>query len=160
AQTARGFARHWGIAWSATKPSAGRAATTDRRSRASGSTRSAGSSIPWRATSISRNGKSCSWKSCRPRRRSSSMRALRERRNRLWFAPAPPGNLGFCRALFFGLTLLLYLNHDFSAWADVSSAFWMPTWFFRNLHVPVLSREQLVLLQIVWKAALGLSCLG
>jgi hypothetical protein len=88
------------------------------------------------------------------------MRWLRERWGRFWFEPAPPTDLGACRALFYGALLLLYLDRDFSAWGEVSLVFWMPTTFFRILHLPVLSPDALVVLQVIWKAALGLSCLG
>lgn len=88
------------------------------------------------------------------------MKALREGWNRFWFEPASPVNLGICRALFFGLILLLYWDYDFSPWASVGGVLRMPTLFFRTFHVPVLSREQLIVLQVVWKAALGLSCIG
>jgi len=84
----------------------------------------------------------------------------RERWMSFWFEPARPTTLGFCRALFYGAFFLYYLPQDFSAWAGVSDAFWMPIFLFKRLHVPVLSGALLAVLQGLWKLALGLSCIG
>jgi hypothetical protein len=67
------------------------------------------------------------------------MRALRERWHRYWFDAEAPDNLGLCRALFYGLILLLYLDVSWSEWADVSRVFWEPITLFKCLHIPVLS---------------------
>jgi hypothetical protein len=77
-----------------------------------------------------------------------------------WFEPVSPVNLGLCRVLFFGAIFLFHLGHDYSAWAGVSPVFWEPVFLFRFFHLPVFSREVLSLLQLCWKAALALSCLG
>src|SRR5438034_6053812 len=88
------------------------------------------------------------------------MLRLRERWMRFWFEPASPRNLGICRALFFGALLFFYLRRDFSAWAEVSNVFWLPIWLFRRFHLPLLSEDRLAIVQVVWKVALGLSCIG
>lgn len=79
---------------------------------------------------------------------------------RFWFEPAEPANLGICRMIFFGMLFLFYLPDDFSAWAEVSDVFWMPITLFRHLHLPVLSGNELIAIQVTWKVALGLSCIG
>jgi hypothetical protein len=86
--------------------------------------------------------------------------SLRELWKRFWFEHATPLNLGSCRALFFGALFLFYLPNDFSAWAGVESAFWKPIWLFSCLHLPVLSKNLLVIILVLWKLALGLSCIG
>ena len=85
---------------------------------------------------------------------------MRERWTHFWFEPTAPTNLGMCRALFFGAFFLFYLAQDFSAWGEVSRDFWMPTWFFKTLHLFVLPAVVLDPMQAVWKLALALSCLG
>lgn len=85
---------------------------------------------------------------------------LSNRWRHFWFEPTSPVNLGLCRVLFFGLIFLWYLTYDFSLWAEVSGVFWRPTWLFERLHLPVLSKDLLVIIQVVWKVALGFSCLG
>ncbi len=77
-----------------------------------------------------------------------------------WFEPATPYNLGFCRALFYGALFLFYMQMDFSAWAEVDTIFWKPIWLFSHFHIPVISENLIVIIQFVWKAALGLSCIG
>jgi uncharacterized membrane protein YphA (DoxX/SURF4 family) len=88
------------------------------------------------------------------------VRRARARWKRFWFEPAAPVNLGICRWLFFGALLLLYRRRDFSAWAEVSDAFWMPIWLFETLHLPALSADALATLQLSWRLALALSCVG
>ncbi len=56
--------------------------------------------------------------------------------------------------------LLFYLQIDFSDWADVDKFFWKPIWLFKHFRLPVFSKDQLVIIQFIWKAALGLSCIG
>ncbi len=85
---------------------------------------------------------------------------LREHWRHFWFEPATPFNLSFCRILFFGSMLLFYLQIDFSDWAEVDKFFWKPIWLFKHFHLFVLSKDQLVIIQFIWKAALGLSCIG
>jgi hypothetical protein len=79
---------------------------------------------------------------------------------RFWFAPAPPGDLGLARALFFGGLLLIYAGTDFSAWGTVSPAFWMPLPFFEAMHLRPLGREGLAIVQAVWRLALLASAVG
>jgi hypothetical protein len=88
------------------------------------------------------------------------MRWLHSRWRHFWFEPTPPVNLGICRALCYGGLFLSFLGHDFSAWAEVSGVFWQPIWLLRRLHLPMLPGEMLDLLQLLWKAALGLCCIG
>lgn len=77
-----------------------------------------------------------------------------------WFAPTAPTNLAIARAVFFGLLSLLYLPYDFSGWAEVDAVFWMPTWSFAVLRLPVLDAGTLRVLQAIWKVALACACLG
>jgi len=88
------------------------------------------------------------------------MRALRDRWQRFWFAPAAPDNLGICRALFYALILLLYADVSWSDWSQVSPVFWEPIALFRRLHVPVLGGPALVTLGVLWKLALLGAALG
>jgi hypothetical protein len=88
------------------------------------------------------------------------MQSLLECWRHFWFEPASPFNLGFCRVLFFGALFLFYLPSDFSVWAGVESVFWKPIWLFSRFHLPVLSTDILVIIQVLWKLALGLSCIG
>ena len=93
-------------------------------------------------------------------RRSAVKPAWRERWMRFWFEPTEPTNLGISRVLFFGALFFYFLLQDFSRWGGVSEVFWMPTAFFKGLHLPLLSPAQIFFLQTVWKIALLLSCLG
>lgn len=86
--------------------------------------------------------------------------AWRERWMRFWFEPASPTNLGVCRMLFFTATLWQYGPVDFSVWAAVSDAFWLPVPLFRDLHLAVAPAGVLQALQIVWKASLVLAAIG
>jgi hypothetical protein len=79
---------------------------------------------------------------------------------RFWFEPESPSNLGLCRALFYGLILMLYLFDDVSAWGGVSKGFWFPTPFFQKLGVPVLGESALLAMDCVWKLALAAACVG
>ena len=79
---------------------------------------------------------------------------------RFWFAPVQATDLGIARAVFFTVTLALYAGEDFSQWASVSNAFWMPIWIFRHLHLHVASHSTLVVLQFAWKMALLGGALG
>lgn len=93
-------------------------------------------------------------------RTSKIMRVVRARWQNFWFEPAQPDNLGLCRALFFAGLFLLYLQQDFSAWSEVGDVFWKPIPVFESLHIPVLPGVWIIVLQNLWKIALGLSCLG
>jgi hypothetical protein len=86
--------------------------------------------------------------------------SLHEEWRRFWFEPSTSFNLAFCRVLFFGLMFLYYLDTDFSAWAEIDKFFLKPIWLFRQFHLPLLTKDQLEIVQIAWKAALGLSCIG
>jgi hypothetical protein len=88
------------------------------------------------------------------------LRALRKRWTRFFFEPAEPSNLGLCRILFFGALFLFYLPQGFGAWGEVSDVFWMPITLFRIFHLPLLSGQLLVTLQLIWKVSLALSCVG
>jgi len=88
------------------------------------------------------------------------MEWLRMKWDRLWFEPAPPQNLGLCRVIFFGAVLLFYLPKDFSGWATVAEVFWRPLALFRWLHLKTFSQEHLEIMQLAWKTALALSCIG
>lgn len=93
---------------------------------------------------------------------------VRERWNSFWFEPSSPANLGFCRAVFYGALFFYFLPQDFSSWAEVSPAFWYPLWLFDGrlslpglaATYPALSGNLLTAMQVGWKLALGLSCLG
>src|SRR6266516_1304002 len=91
---------------------------------------------------------------------SHTMLRLGEQWRYFWFEPVSSANLGFCRVLFFGALFLLYLPQDFAAWAKVSNVYWNPIWLFNLLNPPVLSGDLLVIIQIIWKVTLGLSCIG
>src|SRR5437762_3209417 len=88
------------------------------------------------------------------------MRGVSARWGHFWFEPTSPTNLGLCRVLFFGALFLIHLPDDLSAWASVSHVFWQPIWPFQRFHLPLLPGELLAILQVGWKAALGLSCIG
>jgi hypothetical protein len=88
------------------------------------------------------------------------MRALRERWHRYWFDAEAPDNLGLCRALFYGLILLLYLDVSWSEWAEVSRVFWEPITLFKRLHIPVLGPAALTWVGVMWKVSLLASALG
>jgi len=80
------------------------------------------------------------------------------------FQPSAPTNLGVSRILFYGIVLyyygFAYSRADFAAWAAFPDAFWDPIWYFRWLHLPVLSAGVLTVLTLVWKASLAFSALG
>lgn len=79
---------------------------------------------------------------------------------RWWFTPESPLNLGICRALFFGAEFIYHLPVRFDEWATVPQQLWRPVWIFERLHIPVLPTTALLITEILWKAALLLSCLG
>jgi len=66
--------------------------------------------------------------------------------------------------LFYVLTPHLFptwgWHQDFSAWGDVSNVFWNPIWFFARFHIPCFSAAVLAVLQVIWRLALALSCIG
>ena len=85
---------------------------------------------------------------------------LRARWNQFWFEPSAPTDLGVSRILAYGILLVLFWSRDTSAWASVPHAFWMPIPLFRLLHLPILPGPVLHVLDVIWKVALGLSCVG
>src|SRR5262249_40054607 len=103
-------------------------------------------------------------KDIRTMRKHPEARSISSRWNDFWFAPDTPHNLAFCRILFFGSLLLFYglsLRYwDFSAWGNVSDAFWQPTFFFSALRIPVLPSEVIAVFQGIWITALAMSCVG
>jgi hypothetical protein len=86
--------------------------------------------------------------------------AIRERWQRFWFSAEAPDNLGLCRALFYGLILLLYADVSWREWSEVSRVFWEPIPLFRRLHVPVFGASTLAALGVLWKLSLLASALG
>lgn len=85
---------------------------------------------------------------------------IRARWNHFWFEPSGPTDLGVSRILAYGILLALFWSRDTSAWASVPHAFWMPIPLFGLLHLPLLSGPVLHVLDVTWKVALGLSCVG
>lgn len=83
-----------------------------------------------------------------------------ERWRRFWFAPSSPTTLGVCRAVFFAGILILYAPRDFRELADFPPVFWTPVTLLKVLHLPLLPREILGLVAMVWKVALAAACLG
>jgi hypothetical protein len=78
----------------------------------------------------------------------------------LWFAPSSATNLGVSRALFFTGVLAVHFSEDYSAWGNVSDAFWLPMPLFTALHLKAASPLILSLLETVWRLALALSAVG
>lgn len=86
---------------------------------------------------------------------------LRHGLDERWFAPARPGPLGLCRALFFATLLLRVTPGVRSAdWADMPRVFWMPTDLFALLHLGVAPSLVLNVLDLTWCGALALACVG
>jgi hypothetical protein len=79
---------------------------------------------------------------------------------RFWFEPSPPTNLAVSRAVFYSALLLLYAKEDYSAWAAVSPAFWMPLPIFSAIHLRAFSPFALSAVQMVWRTALLTSAVG
>jgi hypothetical protein len=80
--------------------------------------------------------------------------------NCFFFAPGSPVTLGICRALFFASLFFWQVRHDFSAWGQYSSVFWMPIWVFDAFRVPLASTATLEWIQAFWKLSLLLSAIG
>jgi hypothetical protein len=80
--------------------------------------------------------------------------------NRYWFAPESPANLGLCRCLFFSALCVCYWNQDFSAWGDVSLAFWFPMTLFTRLRLLPFTVPALSLMTEVWKVSLAFAAVG
>jgi hypothetical protein len=77
-----------------------------------------------------------------------------------WFEPTPPGDLGFARLMFYSGLLVAYGWVDFSAWAAVSPAFWMPLPAFQLLHLRPVDRHLLGILELIWRLSLVTSAVG
>lgn len=96
--------------------------------------------------------------------RNDKPRSILARWHDFWLAPVPPDNLAVCRILFFGSLFLFYTLlprfGDFAAWGGVPKAFWQPTWLFQVFGIPALRPGILSGLQVIWKVALALSCVG
>lgn len=88
------------------------------------------------------------------------MARWRERWMAFWFEPSGPGQLGWCRLLFFGIFTMVYLHQDVSAWGEVGQIFWMPIPLFHDLKLPVFSVPVLAALQAIWRVALACSAIG
>jgi hypothetical protein len=88
------------------------------------------------------------------------VRSLSARWLEFWFAPAPPTTLAVCRILFFGAILAQYSRFDVRGVGDLPEALWEPTWLFAALDLPLATDPALRWLQIAWKTALLLSCVG
>jgi predicted DCC family thiol-disulfide oxidoreductase YuxK len=82
--------------------------------------------------------------------------------NRLWFDPSPPGNLGFCRMLLFGLMFLFYSLQDYTVWGDLPESFRNanPIFLFDILRIGAPSIGSLAAAQFVFRLALLLACVG
>ena len=79
---------------------------------------------------------------------------------KFWFASSRPTDLGVARALFYAGVLIMYALEDFSGWADVSRAFWMPMPLFEALGLEPLSSSALQAAEVIWRVALVLSAIG
>ena len=77
-----------------------------------------------------------------------------------FFREASSANLGACRFFFYGIIFCIYINADFSRWAEVPEILWYPIFIFDFFRVPVFSGDVLGFLGIVWRASLLLSCVG
>src|SRR5579872_2599477 len=100
-----------------------------------------------------------------------SVTSLHRQWNHFWFEAASPGNLGLCRIILF-CTMFLYYTlvpslfpswgylQNFVPWGSVSRVFWNPVWLMAILHLPPASTQVLEAMQMVWRGALLLSCIG
>jgi hypothetical protein len=85
---------------------------------------------------------------------------MRSEWDRYFFSPSDPTDLCVGRIVFYSLAFLYYAPQDFSEWGTVAAEFWMPTAFFRVLHLPVLGPEAITLVEILWKTSLALAAAG
>jgi predicted DCC family thiol-disulfide oxidoreductase YuxK len=99
------------------------------------------------------------------------MKSAGQRWNYFWFEAVSADNLGLLRILLFGSMFLFYVltpvlfpswgwHEDFTLWGKASPVFWSPVWLIAKLHLPPLSTNALIATQLVWRAALALSCVG
>lgn len=78
-----------------------------------------------------------------------------------FFEPRSPGNLGFCRMLFFGLVLWFHWPVDFTVWSTLPASFDNSAFpLFDWLGLPIASTRTLAILEGFWKLSLLLSCIG
>lgn len=86
---------------------------------------------------------------------------LAERWHHWWFAPETPFNLGVCRLLFFGLLFVDQLiAYPYYEWPTLPKSYFDPIWLFHFFHLPILPSSVVLGLEIVWKLALLLACIG
>jgi predicted DCC family thiol-disulfide oxidoreductase YuxK len=80
----------------------------------------------------------------------------------LLFAPATPGNLGFCRLLFFALMTWFYWKLDYTVWGNLPASFQNanPILIYKMLGLGVPAVATLAVMQAVFKVALVLACVG
>jgi hypothetical protein len=77
-----------------------------------------------------------------------------------WFEPSSPLDLGVSRALFYAGLLVMYGWVDFSAWGEVSRAFWMPLPAFGALGLTPAGAGTLAGAELVWRLSLVTSAVG
>ena len=92
----------------------------------------------------------------------SAVGTLADRWRQWWFEPVSPLNLGICRVLFYGLLFQHMVLHTrpINAWATIPDGFLKPAWMYEFFRIPVFPPPVLLAMEIVWKAALLLSCVG
>lgn len=86
--------------------------------------------------------------------------ALRERWIRFWYAPGSAAELGFCRMLFYALTLAFFARRDLAGWSDVSGVFWRPVGVVALLGLQVLPHAAMAAIAGAWMLLLATSALG
>ena len=87
-------------------------------------------------------------------------RGIRGRFRDFFFRDASSANLGICRFLFYGVVFCIYMDADFSRWAEVPEVLWYPIFVFDFFRIPVFSEEVLGFLGVAFRASLLLSCVG
>jgi predicted DCC family thiol-disulfide oxidoreductase YuxK len=86
---------------------------------------------------------------------------LAARVNNFFFSPRTPGNLGFCRMLFFGLMLWFHWPVDFTVWTGLPPSFdQSPFPLFDALRLPIAGIKTIAILEGFWKLSLFLACIG
>lgn len=86
--------------------------------------------------------------------------SVRDRFDRIFFAPRLAVDLGVHRAIFFALCVWIYSGRDYSGWAQLSGAFWQPKepWTFIHSYRP--TPDEILVAQKVWVIALATSAVG